>query len=118
MSSSRKEKLGTEHPHVAETLSTLGRVLLAERRWVEAEPLLRESLAIWDTRSPDDWNRFNTQSLLGKSLIGQKKYAKAEPLLLAGYEGMKNREARTPRIKEDLLEGSWRANRAILRNVG
>jgi hypothetical protein len=28
--------------------------------------------------------------------VGQKKYAEAEPLLLAGYEGMKKREATIP----------------------
>ena len=28
--------------------------------------------------------------------MGQKKYAEAEPLLLAGYEGMKQREAKIP----------------------
>ena len=39
---------------------------------------------------------FNTQSLLGGSLLGQKNYAGAEPLLLAGYEGMKEREAKIP----------------------
>jgi eukaryotic-like serine/threonine-protein kinase len=29
-------------------------------------------------------------------LLGQKKYAEAEPLLLAGYEGMKQREKTIP----------------------
>ena len=30
-------------------------------------------------------------------LLGQKTYAEAEPLLLAGYEGMKAREAKVPK---------------------
>ena len=30
------------------------------------------------------------------SLLGQKKYAEAEPLLLAGYEGMKQRDDKIP----------------------
>ena len=38
----------------------------------------------------------NTKSMLGGALLGQKKYADAEPLLLAGYEGMKQREAMIP----------------------
>ena len=41
---------------------------------------------------------FYTKSLLGGSLLGQKKYAEAEPLLLAGYEGMKQREGKIPPI--------------------
>ena len=39
---------------------------------------------------------FHTKSLLGGSLLGQKNYSDAEPLLLAGYEGMKEREAKIP----------------------
>ena len=38
----------------------------------------------------------NSQSLLGGALLGQEKYADAEPLLLAGYEGMKQREKTIP----------------------
>ena len=56
------------------------------------------------SRVPDDpredparrWTTFNTKSLLGASLLGQKKYAEAEPLLVAGYSGLKQREAKIP----------------------
>jgi hypothetical protein len=34
--------------------------------------------------------------MLGGALPGQKKYADAEPLLLAGYDGMKQREKSIP----------------------
>ena len=80
--------------------------------------LLRESLAIWDARRPDDWNRFNTQSLLGESLLGQKKYAEAEPLLLSGYEGMRAREARLPASKKICLTEAGERIRATLRSLG
>jgi eukaryotic-like serine/threonine-protein kinase len=63
---------------------------------VEAEPALRESLAIREKKEPDDWRTFNTRSLLGGALLGQKKYADAEPLLLKGYEGMKQRVKSIP----------------------
>ena len=92
----RKKKLGAQHPDVAQTLAALGRNHLEQRKWVEAEPLFREGLSIWDAKRPDDWLRFDTQSLLGGSLLGQKKYAEAEPLLLSGYEGLKAREAKIP----------------------
>src|SRR5262249_21360682 len=36
--------------------------------------------------------RVPSKAQLGAALLGQKKYADAEPLLLAGYEGMKQRE--------------------------
>src|SRR5205085_3919931 len=66
------------------------------KKWAEAEPLLRECLAIRVQTQPDVWSTFNTQSMLGGALLGQKKYAEAEPLLLAGYEGMKQREKTIP----------------------
>ena len=55
-----------------------------------------ESLAVREKSQPDEWTTFNTRSLLGGSLLGQKKYADAEPLIVAGYEGMKAREAKIP----------------------
>ncbi len=56
----------------------------------EAEPLLRECLAIREKTQADEWTTFSTKSMLGGALLGQKKYADAGPLLLAGYEGMKH----------------------------
>ena len=77
-------------------LAQIGLGLLQQKKWTEAEPLLRESLAIREKTQPDVWTTFNTKSLLGGALLGQKKYAEAEPLLLAGYEGMKQREKTIP----------------------
>jgi TolA-binding protein len=74
----------------------MGLELLHQQKWAEAEPLLRQSLAIRAKVQPDAWTTFNTQSLLGGALLGQKKYADAEPLLLAGYEGMKQRQQSIP----------------------
>ncbi len=71
-----------------------GRSLLQAHAFTEAEPLLRECLAIHEKTQPNAWTTFNTKSLLGGALLGQKKYADAEPLLLAGYEGMMQREAK------------------------
>ena len=70
--------------------------LLEAKAFAEAEPLLRECLAIREKKEPDDWRTFNTHSMLGGALLGQKKYAEAEPLLLKGYEGVKAREEKIP----------------------
>jgi hypothetical protein len=70
--------------------------LLNLKKWAEAEPLLRECLAIREKKQPDVWATFNTQSMLGGVLLGQKQYANAEPLLLAGYAGMRKREGTIP----------------------
>src|SRR5271157_1117852 len=70
--------------------------LLAQKKWTESEPLLRECLAVREKKETDDWRTFNTKSMLGGALLGQKKYAEAEPLLLAGYEGIKKQEKTMP----------------------
>ena len=77
-------------------MRNLGLNRLKQHKYAEAEPLLREYLKFREQNEPDDWKTFNTKSMLGGSLLGQKKYAEAEPLLLAGYEGMKKREATIP----------------------
>src|SRR5262245_30651291 len=66
----------------------MGLGLLEQKKWAEAEPLLRQSLAIRANVQPDAWTTFNTRSLLGGALLGRKGYAEAEPLLLAGYRGL------------------------------
>ncbi len=81
---------------LAGQLAMTGMILLQEKKWTEAEPLLRECLAIREKTQSDVWSTFNTQSLLGGALLGQQKYADAQPLLLSGYQGMKEREAAIP----------------------
>jgi serine/threonine protein kinase len=92
----QRRKLGEAHRRTVDAQSTLGRNRLLQRRYAEAEPLLRRCLATVERERSDDWMRFHLQSLLGGSLLGQGKYAEAEPLLLAGYEGLKARLAKTP----------------------
>jgi tetratricopeptide (TPR) repeat protein len=70
--------------------------LLAQEKFIDAEEVIRECLIVREKAHPDEWSTFNTKSMLGASLLEQKKHAEAEPLLLAGYEGMKQREAKIP----------------------
>jgi hypothetical protein len=106
-----RKALPKDSPQLAGRLAQIGMGLLQQKQWAEAEPLLRECLAIRVKKEPDDWRTFNTQSLLGGALLGQKKYADAEPLLLAGYEGMKKRQAKIP------PEGEARLPEAVERLV-
>ena len=96
-----------DSPQLAGMLAQIGLGLLVQKQWTEAEPLLRECLAIREKTQPDLWSTFNMKSMLGGALLGQKKFADAQPLLLAGYEGMKQREKTMPpqastRIPESL----------------
>jgi hypothetical protein len=93
-----KAKLGAEHLGTLRTMAALGWVLLQQQKWADAEPVLRDCLAISEKKTPDSWRTFNTQSLLGGALLGQKKYAEALPRLLKGYEGMKTREKTIPKL--------------------
>jgi serine/threonine protein kinase len=83
-------------PALATSLAAYGSNLLKQQKFAEAEAAIRESLAIREKASPDDWTTFNTRSLLGAALAGQQRYADAEPLLVSGYEGMKERAAKIP----------------------
>ena len=99
----QRKQLPADDPRLAGALATHGRTLLKAGKPADAKVILRECLAIRDKKQADDWRTFNTRSLLGGSLLGQKKYVDAEPLLLAGYEGMKEREAKIPPLAKDRL---------------
>src|SRR5262249_1016206 len=88
-----RKALPKDSPQLAVLLAQIGQDLLVQKKWIEAEAILRECLAIRERSQPDEWTTFNTRSQLGGSLLGQKKYAEAEPLIVSGYEGMKAREA-------------------------
>ena len=92
----RRDEAGADSQLYTLVLAALGANLLHQQKPADAEPILHESLLIREKSEPDAWTTFNTQSMLGGSLLGQKNYADAEPLLLAGYEGMKEREAKIP----------------------
>jgi hypothetical protein len=77
-------------------MASFGMNLIQQRKWSEAETILRECLAIRQKAQPDDWSTFKTRSQLGGSLLRQKRFSDAEPLIVPGYEGMKAREAKVP----------------------
>jgi eukaryotic-like serine/threonine-protein kinase len=91
-----RKKAPKQSPELACQLAEFGSSLLEAKAYPDAEPLLRECLAIREKTKPEVWTTFNAKSMLGGAMLGQKKYAEAEPLLLAGYEGMKQREAKIP----------------------
>jgi tetratricopeptide (TPR) repeat protein len=91
-----RKQFGLDDPNLAAILAPYSLSLMQQGKWAAAEPILRECLAIREKLEPDAWTTFNTRSTLGGSLLGQKKFVLAEPLIIAGYEGMKAREAKIP----------------------
>jgi serine/threonine protein kinase len=74
----------------------LGQNLLQLKRPAEAEPVLRESLAILEKMKDNGPRKSHAQSLLGEALLDQQQPVAAEPPLLQGYQGLKRREATLP----------------------
>ncbi len=104
-----KVKFGPDNPRTLEIINRLGRGYIQSDQPARAEPLLREYLALRAKHEPEGWKTFDAKSLLGAALRGEQMYAEAEPLLLAGYEGMRQRQARIPgsykiRLIEDLQQ--------------
>jgi serine/threonine protein kinase len=91
-----RERSGADSVPAAGVLAAIGSNLLQQKKWADAEAVLRECLAIREKKQPDAWTTFNAWSLLGAAHLGQQHYAEAEPLLLAGYQGMRRREATIP----------------------
>jgi serine/threonine protein kinase len=91
-----RKQLGADHPTTTAHMAVLGLNLLQQKKYAQAEALLRDCLAIRDKKQPELWTTFNTRSLLGAALAGQQRYADAEPLLLEGYHGMKERDKTIP----------------------
>ena len=91
-----RAKLPKDSPDLAPTLVSYSTTLMAAHAWTDAEPMVREALALRQSAAPDSWLTFNTRSMLGGVLLGQNRLAEAEPLLLDGYKGMIDREATIP----------------------
>jgi tetratricopeptide (TPR) repeat protein len=92
----REAKLGKDHPETLATMRDLADCLVRQGRALEAEPIARSCLAGRLEKEPDLWTTFETRRLLGSIFAAQKKYIEAEPLLVAGYQGMKERESKVP----------------------
>src|SRR5437588_463561 len=72
---------------------------------VACECSSQAALPFREKQRPDEWSTFNSKPMLGEALLGQHKYADVEPLLLAGYQSMKEREAKIPpQVKMRLTE--------------
>ncbi len=84
-----RERHGAESIEYARALAPLAADLLAQKKYAEAEWLLRECLSLCERHEPDGWYAHHAQSLLGEALFGAKEYAEAQALLEQGYQGLR-----------------------------
>jgi len=104
----RHRVLGADHPDSLAVAVSLGRLRIRRQQYSEAEPLIREALGIYQRTDPESWDRYHCQNVLGASLVGQKRYSEAEPLLIAGYEGMFQKQDRTADERSAIAEAGDR----------
>jgi tetratricopeptide (TPR) repeat protein len=102
------DKYRGQHPSqplsVAAALCLMGNVLTGLDRATEAEPLLREGLALQEKHGAGHWVTANTRIVLGVSLTKQQKFADAELLLLQGYQGLTQAKGTPPERLQQALE--------------
>ena len=95
---------GYQQINAANVSELLGQNLIKQRKYAQAEVLLRQALAIREKGDRDNWGLFRAQAFLGACLAGQLRYAEAEPLLLEGYQGMLARKERIATPYRDHLD--------------
>jgi serine/threonine-protein kinase len=99
--------LGRDHQTRAIYLRNLASVLVSEGKALEAEPLAREALAIFQAKTPKSWRIADTESVLGSCLAGLRRFPEAELLLVRSY----------PALQHDKGEGAKHAPEARQRIV-
>jgi serine/threonine protein kinase len=107
-----KERAGAESSAYAVELVALGLNLLKQKKWTDAEMVLREGLMLREQLTVGAnpsvllWQVANVKSLLGEALAGQEKNGEAESLLVTGYQGLKEHEATIPPQAKVFLTGA------------
>ena len=69
----------------------LSEILLGQGRAAEAEPLLRQCVAVGERKAKSHEKAPVIRSLLGASLMGQGRFEDAEPLLKESYESLRQK---------------------------
>ncbi len=91
------QALGKDHEdQAALAAELLGVNLVEQRKYSQAEPILRQAFTYRDKGDRDDWQLYRAQAFLGASLSGLKQYPEAEKFLLSGQQGLGQRVSRMP----------------------
>lgn len=77
-------------------LELVGSCRMDLQQFLAAEELFSKALEIRQREMPEAWETFQTRSLLGEALFSQDKLVDAEQHLVAGYEGLVNRQDTIP----------------------
>ena len=101
----QEEHLGTDHPSVAQALSSFAALLIDSGKHAEAEVQIHRAIGILDrTLPPDHWRRARANGILAACLTHRSRYREAEALLLASY----------PLLRDQKGEGSPQSRQILL----
>jgi hypothetical protein len=91
----RRKLLPAGHPKITDPVALLGVYRFFQKKYAEAEKLLREAITAMETEKlPGSGPRlFGAKAWLGMSLQAQKKHAEAEPLLREAITAMEKEKA-------------------------
>jgi eukaryotic-like serine/threonine-protein kinase len=99
-------------------LARLGWSLIRQGKCVDAEPVLRECVALRESKGPNTRSPFNAVSMLGEALLGQGKLKEAEVQLIKGYKGLSERAGSLNSHSKFQLTDSANAIFALYRKLG
>ena len=80
-------------------------IIVAQREYTAAEPILRECVQLPELVLPDsDWRIASVRSILGASLAGQGKFDEAEPLMVKALNALQgDPESPVTKVREALV---------------
>lgn len=102
------KQFGMGHETTSEPMTLMGRILLLQKRYDEAIPILRDAHSTRNRILADtNWERAKTATLLGAALAGVGEFEEAEPLLIRNY----------PFVRDNRRPGHRRTTEALERLV-
>jgi hypothetical protein len=96
--------LGATHRDTLESWVQTAMAQMLQRKFEKAEGTLRPTCNAYVDAKLDVWQRYSCQVLLAESLVAEKRFNEAEPMLLAGYDGLRQREASIPAVSKPTLD--------------
>jgi tetratricopeptide (TPR) repeat protein len=79
------ENIRGDHQYIASAEHYLGEVLTAQRKYREAEVVLRSAMERWKRTGAPAWRSARSSSALGEALQGQGRMEEAEQYLVQSY---------------------------------
>lgn len=100
----RGRVLGSAHRDTLESWVQAATAQMLQRKFAQAEGTLQRVCSAYVDAKLDVWQRYSCDALLGESLVAQKRFSEAEPLLLAGYDGLRQRETSVPAVSKPTID--------------